>query len=61
MFTTFSTFFETTYGFGPGQVGLTYIGLGVGFFSAAIVGGKTSNKIYLYVCTLLFFLKHSTN
>ncbi|KAH8916555.1 multidrug resistance protein 4 [Atractiella rhizophila] len=46
MFTTFASFFAETYGFKAGVGGLTYLGLGVGFFSAAIFGSKTADQIY---------------
>jgi len=47
MFTTFGTLFSEVYGFGPGSSGLTYIGLGVGFILAAIIGAKFGNQVYL--------------
>jgi len=46
MFTTFGAFFSETYGFKPGVGGLTYLGLGVGFFLAAGIGSAVGNKIY---------------
>jgi hypothetical protein len=49
MFTTFPTLFSDTYHFSTGAGGLAYIGLGVGFLSATIFGGKFSNGIYVKV------------
>ncbi|KAG2367001.1 multidrug resistance protein 4 [Suillus spraguei] len=49
MFTTFPDLFSEVYHFNVGIVGLTYIGFGVGFISAAIFGTKLSNKIYLHL------------
>ncbi|KAG2076656.1 multidrug resistance protein 4 [Suillus decipiens] len=49
MFTTFPDLFSEVYHFNVGMVGLTYIGFGVGFISAAIFGTKLSNKIYLHL------------
>ena len=42
-------FFETTYGFSAGIGGLAYLGLGVGFAIATIVGSKFSDRIYRIV------------
>ncbi|KXN92560.1 hypothetical protein AN958_06857 [Leucoagaricus sp. SymC.cos] len=47
MFTTFSDFFSKTYGFGIGITGLTYLGLGVGFFTATLFGGKFADQVYV--------------
>ncbi|KAG6873670.1 hypothetical protein C0995_012604 [Termitomyces sp. Mi166 len=49
MFATFAEFFHMTYGFGPGIGGLTYIGLGAGFFLATLFGAKTADQIYKYL------------
>ncbi|KAH8922957.1 MFS general substrate transporter [Atractiella rhizophila] len=49
MFTTFGSFFGETYGFKAGSTGLTYLGLGIGFFSAAIFGAKTAAAIYAHL------------
>ncbi|KAG2336185.1 multidrug resistance protein 4 [Suillus weaverae] len=49
MFATFPSLFSEVYHFSIGIGGLTYIGLGVGFISAAIFGAKLSNKIYLHL------------
>ncbi|KAG1817711.1 multidrug resistance protein 4 [Suillus subaureus] len=49
MFATFPTLFSEVYHFDIGIGGLAYIGLGVGFISAAIFGAKLSNKIYLHL------------
>ncbi|KAF8725112.1 hypothetical protein AX14_008314 [Amanita brunnescens Koide BX004] len=46
MFSTFANFFSTTYGFGPGIDGLTYLGLGVGFLIAMGFGARTADKMY---------------
>ncbi|TFK38130.1 multidrug resistance protein 4 [Crucibulum laeve] len=49
MFTTFAEFFATTYGFRPGVGGLTYLGLGIGFFAATIFGAKFADQVYHYL------------
>ncbi|KAG1860060.1 multidrug resistance protein 4 [Suillus subluteus] len=49
MFATFPTLFSEVYHFSIGIGGLAYIGLGVGFISAAIFGAKLSNKIYSHL------------
>ncbi|KAG6916742.1 hypothetical protein DXG01_005562 [Tephrocybe rancida] len=49
MFVTFSSFFAETYGFGPGIGGLTYLGLGIGFFIAAFAGAKFADKVYKHL------------
>ncbi|KAG2361263.1 multidrug resistance protein 4 [Suillus spraguei] len=49
MFTTFPDLFSEVYHFSIGIGGLAYIGLGVGFMSAAVFGAKLSNKIYLHL------------
>lgn len=49
MFTTFASFFANTYGFKAGVGGLTYLGLGVGFFVATIFGAKFADQVYQYV------------
>ncbi|EJD43692.1 MFS general substrate transporter [Auricularia subglabra TFB-10046 SS5] len=47
MLTTFPSLFSKVYGWGPGIVGLAYLGLGVGFFLGAVFGAQWMNKIYL--------------
>ncbi|KAJ7217316.1 major facilitator superfamily domain-containing protein [Mycena pura] len=49
MFTTFSTLFESVYGFNTGTSGLAYIGLGVGFLTATVFSAKWGNQIYHYL------------
>jgi multidrug resistance protein len=44
--TTFPTVFQTRYGFSPGVTGLTYLGLGIGFFLGLGVVGSTSDIFY---------------
>jgi multidrug resistance protein len=49
MFSTFAELFSTTYGFKPGTVGLTYVGVGVGFLLASLFGAKTADQIYKHL------------
>ncbi|KAF8155763.1 multidrug resistance protein 4 [Crassisporium funariophilum] len=49
MFTTFAQFFATTYHFKAGIGGLTYLGLGIGFFLATIFGAKFADQVYKYL------------
>ncbi|PPQ99251.1 hypothetical protein CVT24_009296 [Panaeolus cyanescens] len=49
MFATFAQFFATTYGFRPGVGGLAYLGLGVGFAIATVVGAKSADQIYKHL------------
>ncbi|KAF1831015.1 MFS general substrate transporter [Decorospora gaudefroyi] len=42
---TFSQVFEETYGFGPANAGLAYLGLGVGCLIGTLVFGKLSNSV----------------
>ncbi|KXN89327.1 hypothetical protein AN958_05825 [Leucoagaricus sp. SymC.cos] len=49
MFSTFAEFFSITYGFKAGVGGLVYLGLGVGFFSASLFGGKFADQVYRYL------------
>ncbi|KAF9456414.1 multidrug resistance protein 4 [Collybia nuda] len=49
MFTTFAQFFKTAYGFEPGVGGLAYLGLGIGFMIATIVGAKPADQVYKYL------------
>lgn len=49
LFTTTTPFYTATYGFGPGIDGLTFLGLGIGFFSATLFGARFSNQIYIHV------------
>ncbi|TRM67442.1 major facilitator superfamily domain-containing protein [Schizophyllum amplum] len=53
MFATFPEFFSTTYGFSAGINGLVYIGLGVGFFAATLVGAKYGNQVYCHLANKL--------
>ena len=46
MFSTFPQLFTDIYGFNIGTGGLAYIGLGVGFCLAAMVGAKMADVIY---------------
>ena len=52
-FTCFSEFFHDTYNFKPGVGGLAYLGLGIGFACATVVGAKTADEIYHSVCRFL--------
>lgn len=52
MFTTFASFFADTYGFKAGIGGLTYLGLGVGFFLATLFGAKFADQVYQHVRSL---------
>ncbi|KAI0952625.1 hypothetical protein AcV7_008365 [Taiwanofungus camphoratus] len=47
MFATFPDLFSKVYHFSTGIGGLAYIGLGVGFVSATILGASIADKIYL--------------
>ncbi|CAE6475425.1 unnamed protein product [Rhizoctonia solani] len=47
MFVTFPTLFANVYGWGPGIAGLAYLGLGVGFMFAAVIGSRLMNVLYL--------------
>lgn len=46
MFATFADLFHNIYGFSTGIGGLVYIGLGLGFVLATIVGAKFSDQMY---------------
>ncbi|EKM77331.1 hypothetical protein AGABI1DRAFT_43519 [Agaricus bisporus var. burnettii JB137-S8] len=46
MFSTFADFFAKTYNFNAGVGGLAYLGLGVGFFLATLVGGRFAGEVY---------------
>ncbi|KAH9938543.1 multidrug resistance protein 4 [Fomitopsis serialis] len=46
MFTTFPDLFTIDYGFGIGVSGLAYIGLGLGFVLATVVGASVADSIY---------------
>ena len=52
--TTFAALFSDVYHFSRGNVGLAYIGPGVGYVIAAIVGAQMSNKIYSTVSTAIY-------
>ncbi|GAB1524082.1 hypothetical protein RhiTH_007234 [Rhizoctonia solani] len=47
MFVTFPTLFASVYGWGPGIAGLAYLGLGIGFMFAAVIGSRLMNTLYL--------------
>ncbi|KAF9051613.1 multidrug resistance protein 4 [Panaeolus papilionaceus] len=49
MFATFAQFFATTYGFKAGVGGLAYLGLGIGFATATVVGAKSADQIYKHL------------
>lgn len=49
MFATFGSLFSDYYGFGPGVGGLTYLGLGIGFILAGVLGAKLGDKIYQHL------------
>lgn len=38
--------FGSTYGFSPGIEGLCYIGLGLGFVLATVIGASVADKVY---------------
>ncbi|KAL9710228.1 hypothetical protein Ac2012v2_006524 [Leucoagaricus gongylophorus] len=46
MFTTFTPLFLNTYGFSIGTAGLAYLGLGVGFVLASVLGAYIGDSIY---------------
>ncbi|CCM06195.1 uncharacterized protein FIBRA_08438 [Fibroporia radiculosa] len=46
MFTTFPQLFIGTYHFTTGTSGLAYIGLGLGFMSATVVGASVADRLY---------------
>ncbi|KZV69848.1 MFS general substrate transporter [Peniophora sp. CONT] len=48
MFSTFPDLFANTYGFNAGTSGLAYLGLGIGFFLATMMGGHLGNIIYMH-------------
>ena len=45
LFTTMTGVFERTYHFSSGNVGLAYLGLGIGMFAGLLVSGTTSDLI----------------
>lgn len=49
MFTAIPGLFQNQYGFSPGQVGLTYLGLGVGSFVGLLLSGATSDRLVVYL------------
>jgi MFS family permease len=49
MFTTFPGLFSTVYHFNIGIGGLPYIGIGVGFLSATVIGARICDKTYTYL------------
>lgn len=49
MFTTFPTLFSGIYGWGPGVSGLAYLGPGIGFLVATMVGSRLLLKTYTVV------------
>lgn len=49
IFTAIPGLFQNQYGFSPGQVGLTYIGLGVGSFVGLFLSGATSDRLVVYL------------
>lgn len=53
LFTTFPTLFQETYHWGAGVNGLAYLGMGIGFLTAAILGGTTMNSLYFKVSDIL--------
>ncbi|KAK7466360.1 hypothetical protein VKT23_005087 [Stygiomarasmius scandens] len=46
MFATFADLFHDVYGFGTGNGGLVYLGLGVGFLVSTYFGASTADSIY---------------
>ncbi|KAF5359949.1 hypothetical protein D9757_012234 [Collybiopsis confluens] len=61
MFTTFPDLFGEVYGFSIGISGLTYIGIGLGFTAATIVGARGGNWVYQTVWDLFSNMHLSTN
>lgn len=49
MFTTFPEVLSSTYGFSPGNEGLAYLGLGLGFIMATSFSAKCGSKIYQHL------------
>jgi predicted MFS family arabinose efflux permease len=49
MFTTFPDLFTKSYHFSTGMSGLAYIGLGIGFMSSTMLGGRFVSRIYTTV------------
>lgn len=45
LFTTLTPVFEGTYGFGPGPVGLVFLGIGVGSFAGLVTFGIMSDRL----------------
>jgi hypothetical protein len=54
----FAELFANVYGFSPGIEGLCYIGLGLGFMVATVIGASIADKMYLTV-RLSFFSPYS--
>ncbi|KAF8575740.1 MFS general substrate transporter [Ramaria rubella] len=50
MFTTFPDLFSGIYGWGPGVSGLAYLGPGIGFMIATVIGAKLLSKVYDKLC-----------
>ncbi|VDB97006.1 unnamed protein product [Peniophora sp. CBMAI 1063] len=48
IFSTFPDLFADKYGFNAGTSGLAYLGLGIGFFLATMMGGHLGNIIYMH-------------
>jgi hypothetical protein len=54
MLSSFGEFFSKTYGFSFGIGGLTYLGLGVGFFFSTVFNAKFADNIYHHVGIVYF-------
>ena len=46
LFTTFPLVFQVQYGFSTGEIGLTYLGLGIGSLLGLGVAGYVSDRLY---------------
>ncbi|KAI0053098.1 MFS general substrate transporter [Auriscalpium vulgare] len=46
MFATFPDLFSDVYHFTPGIAGLAYLGIGIGFVLATVIGGHVGNQLY---------------
>ena len=49
MFTTFPRVFEGQYGFRNSNVGLVYLGIGIGFLVSLVFSGMVSDRLVIYL------------
>lgn len=49
LFTTFTFVFEGNHGFSSNDVGLTYLGIGIGMLIGLVIMGSTSDRIVIYL------------